>query len=49
MNGVTETAYEEDAMMQVGMIGLGRMGDGMVRRLLRWGHRHACVDLEKKP
>lgn len=27
--------------MQLGMIGLGRMGGGMVRRLLRGGH--ACV------
>lgn len=27
--------------MQIGMIGLGRMGGSMVRRLLRGGH--ACV------
>ena len=27
--------------MQFGMIGLGRMGAGMVRRLMRAGH--ACV------
>ena len=27
--------------MQLGMVGLGRMGAGMVRRLMRGGH--ACV------
>src|SRR5436309_12611500 len=31
----------QEAGMQVGMIGLGRMGANMVRRLLRGGH--ACV------
>ena len=29
----------QEAGMQVGMIGLGRMGANMVRRLLRGGHR----------
>jgi 6-phosphogluconate dehydrogenase len=33
--------------MQLGMIGLGRMGDNMVRRLLRTGH--ACVVHDRKP
>ena len=28
--------------MQIGMIGLGRMGASMVRRLMRGGH--ACVE-----
>src|SRR4029077_9578145 len=31
----------QEAAMQVGMIGLGRMGANMVRRLIRGGH--ACV------
>ena len=30
-----------DHRMQLGMIGLGRMGGNMVRRLMRGGH--ACV------
>ena len=29
--------------MQLGMIGLGRMGANMVRRLLRNGHRASCT------
>jgi 6-phosphogluconate dehydrogenase len=33
--------------MQIGMIGLGRMGGGMVRRLLRGGH--ACVAYDRAP
>ena len=33
--------------MQLGMIGLGRMGDSMVRRLLRMGH--ACVVHDRQP
>ena len=33
--------------MQVGMIGLGRMGANMVRRLLRGGHR--CVVFDRSP
>jgi 6-phosphogluconate dehydrogenase len=33
--------------MQIGMIGLGRMGSGMVRRLLRDGH--ACVVYDRAP
>ena len=32
---------EEDGAMQLGMIGLGRMGANMVRRLMRGGH--SCV------
>src|SRR5678815_4869890 len=31
----------QGVLMQLGMIGLGRMGANMVRRLLR--NRHACV------
>ena len=33
--------------MQLGMIGLGRMGANMVRRLLRGGHR--CVVFNRSP
>ena len=34
--------------MEIGMIGLGRMGSGMVRRLLRAGHRCVVHDTEPK-
>jgi 6-phosphogluconate dehydrogenase len=33
--------------MQIGMIGLGRMGANMVRRLLRGGHQ--CVVSDRNP
>ena len=33
--------------MQLGMIGLGRMGANMVRRLVRRGH--ACVVYDRNP
>ena len=33
--------------MQIGMIGLGRMGANMVRRLLRGGHE--CVVNDRSP
>jgi 6-phosphogluconate dehydrogenase len=33
--------------MQIGMIGLGRMGGGMVRRLMRGGHQ--CVVYDRAP
>jgi len=33
--------------MQVGMIGLGRMGANMVRRLVRHGHQ--CVVFDRSP
>jgi 6-phosphogluconate dehydrogenase len=33
--------------MQLGMIGLGRMGSNMVRRLIRNGHR--CVVFDVAP
>ena len=33
--------------MQIGMVGLGRMGSNMVRRLLRGGH--ACVVFDRDP
>jgi 6-phosphogluconate dehydrogenase len=34
--------------MQLGMVGLGRMGANMVRRLLRGGHACAVYDLSPK-
>ena len=34
--------------MQIGMIGLGRMGANMVRRLLRGGHECVVFDLSSK-
>src|SRR5437868_11382585 len=34
--------------MQIGMIGLGRMGANMVRRLLRGGHRCVVFDMSRK-
>ena len=34
--------------MQLGMIGLGRMGANMVRRLLRGGHQCAVFDMSAK-
>ena len=33
--------------MEIGMIGLGRMGANMVRRLLR--QRHTCVVFDRSP
>lgn len=33
--------------MQIGMVGLGRMGSNMVRRLMRGGHD--CVVFDLKP
>ena len=33
--------------MQLGMIGLGRMGANMVRRLVRGGHQ--CVVFDRSP
>ena len=38
---------EKEFVMQLGMIGLGRMGANMVRRLLRNGH--ACVVYDRNP
>jgi 6-phosphogluconate dehydrogenase len=34
--------------MQLGMVGLGRMGANMVRRLLRGGHRCVVFDMSQK-
>jgi len=40
-SGIVETAFFKGNIMQLGMIGLGRMGGNIVRRLLRGGH--SCV------
>src|SRR2546421_12414746 len=34
-----------DSPMQLGMVGLGRMGAGLVRRLIRAGHRCVGYDI----
>ena len=34
-----------DRPMQLGMIGLGRMGSNLVRRLMRDGHRCVAYDV----
>jgi 6-phosphogluconate dehydrogenase len=39
--------HDKESMMQLGMIGLGRMGANIVRRLQR--HRHACVVYDRNP
>jgi UDP-N-acetylmuramoylalanine-D-glutamate ligase len=36
-----------DKPMQLGMVGLGRMGSNLVRRLIRDGHR--CVAYDRTP
>jgi 6-phosphogluconate dehydrogenase len=38
----------EETKMQLGMIGLGRMGANMVRRLLKAGHQGAVFDMSPK-
>src|SRR5215831_14808918 len=38
---------DKGVMMQIGMIGLGRMGANMVRRLLRGGQQ--CVVFDRSP
>jgi 6-phosphogluconate dehydrogenase len=32
--------------MELGMLGLGRMGTNMVRRLMRAGHQYVVYDLQ---
>jgi hypothetical protein len=39
--------FQEGAVMQIGMIGLGRMGANMVRRLIK--NRHDCVVFDRAP
>ena len=42
-----ELRREEESAMQIGVIGLGRMGANIVRRLLR--HGHTCVVYDRDP
>jgi 6-phosphogluconate dehydrogenase len=42
-----ERLMPTDTPLQLGMVGLGRMGSGLVRRLLRDGHR--CVGFNRTP
>ena len=39
--------YAKEYAMQLGMIGLGRMGSNMVRRLMKGGHE--CVVFDMNP
>jgi 6-phosphogluconate dehydrogenase len=39
---------EKESFMQLGMIGLGRMGANMVRRLLKGGHQCVVYDMSPK-
>jgi 6-phosphogluconate dehydrogenase len=39
---------KEDQLVQLGMIGLGRMGANMVRRLLKGGHQCVVYDMSAK-
>ena len=39
----------KELAMQLGMIGLGRMGANMVRRLLKAGHQCVVFDRSTKP
>src|SRR5216684_2785353 len=41
------TKDQKETTMQIGMIGLGRMGANMVRRLIRKGH--SCVVFNRSP
>src|SRR5215467_11866407 len=38
-------SHTQGAMMQLGMVGLGRMGANMTRRLMRGGHQLVVSDL----
>jgi 6-phosphogluconate dehydrogenase len=42
-----KTVFNEEIDMQLGMIGLGRMGANMVRRLIKKGHN--CVVFDRSP
>jgi 6-phosphogluconate dehydrogenase len=43
----SQRVFTKESAMQLGMIGLGRMGANMVRRLLRAGHQ--CVVYDRSP
>jgi 6-phosphogluconate dehydrogenase len=43
-----QSALKKGTLMQLGMIGLGRMGSNMVRRLLKAGHNCVVFDVSPK-
>src|SRR5262245_19737783 len=45
--GIWVFSSNRESLMQLGMIGLGRMGANMVRRLLKGGHQ--CVVFDRSP
>jgi 6-phosphogluconate dehydrogenase len=47
MTSGEEPEMPTDTPMQLGMVGLGRMGAGLVRRLLRDGHRCVGYDIHR--
>jgi 6-phosphogluconate dehydrogenase len=47
--GWRQTASDrEDELMQLGMVGLGRMGSNLVRRLMRAGHECVAYDVDRE-
>jgi 6-phosphogluconate dehydrogenase len=44
----SEISLKEELLMQLGMVGLGRMGANMVRRLIRGGHKCVAFDMSPK-
>ena len=42
-----EVTKQKNTTMQLGMVGLGRMGANMVRRLIKGGHQ--CVVFNRSP
>src|SRR5208337_3771583 len=40
--------FSEELSMQLGMVGLGRMGANMVRRLITGGHECVVFDMSRK-
>jgi len=42
------SVLKKESPMQLGMIGLGRMGANMVRRLLNGGHQCVVFDMSPK-
>lgn len=45
--GLTQTSKRKGAVMQLGMVGLGRMGANIVRRLMRDGHECVISDVNQ--
>jgi len=46
--GLTDTAFDSEDYMQLGMIGLGKMGANMTERLVRAGHDVVGFDLSQE-